>query len=157
MPHSSQIGASNRFIWPDFGRSLQEIQDHYRWLGARFQIDFSRSIIGGFSRGGAVAVHLALSGQVPVSGFLAVAPSLRPETLPPLVEACSPGRVRGYLVVGERDAWSYRTSLELAEALRRRGIPCELEIHPSLGHDYPLDFAHCLRRALDVLTESGPP
>lgn len=116
------------------------------------RIDPGRSIIGGFSRGAALAIHLALTGQVPAAGFLAVAPSFHGDELQALTAMPSLKQVRGYLVAGEQDPRSYQQAGELEAALRQRGMLCRVERHPQLGHDYPGTFADTLTQALDFLT-----
>jgi predicted esterase len=60
-------------------------------------------------------------------------------------------KVRGYITVGELDNVCYENSQTLAAQLQARNLPCKLEIHPDLGHEYPLDFEKVLTRALEFI------
>lgn len=150
MPQSSRVMGRRRFGWSGQEQAEPEIQEHYRGLAGRWHLDPARSVIGGMSRGGALAIQLALAGRVPARSFLAVAPALKPEAVPQLVAGCAPGEVRGYVVVGEQD-YAYPAARELVAALRERGYPCQLESHPDLAHAYPDDFGASLERALGSL------
>lgn len=145
MPQSPQLVSHNRFGWNDMDRAAPEVADHFAALVG----DPARSVVCGFSRGAALAVRLALLGEAPVQGFIAVAPSIRVEAVRPLVNACQSERVHGCILVGDQD-FAYPAAQELATAMRERSLTCELVDFPGLGHDYPPDFAAVLRQKLLV-------
>ena len=111
-------------------------------------------VVAGFSQGGGLAIWLALSGAIEACGFVAAAPSLRwVEGLAPLIEANRARAARGYIVTGERDP-RFESVKTLADSLRSHGIPCELESHPDLGHDFPPDFEQSLDQALKFMLQA---
>jgi dienelactone hydrolase len=117
--------------------------------------DRARVVTAGISKGGEVAVWLALSGALPARGFIAIAPGGpridEPERLLPLVEASREQGIRGYLIVGDQDTFCYEPTLKLAAFLKQHDVAHELEVHPGAGHGFPPDFEQSLRRALEFI------
>jgi predicted esterase len=158
LPQSSQVRGPDGYIWNDQDRAVREIQEHYATLCEQYAIDPDRVVLAGFSRGGELAIWLALSGTIEVRGFIAVGPggpyTNEPDKWAPLIEASQGRGLRGYLVVGEQDIFCYEGTQALAALLKSRDIPCELEVHPNLGHDFPPDFQQSLARALEFLLQA---
>jgi dienelactone hydrolase len=146
LPQSSQVGRSDGYIWNDQDWAVREIQEHYAALCEQYAVDPERVVVAGFSRGGELAE---------TRGFIAVGPGgpymSEPDNWVPLIEASQARGLRGYLVVGEQDIFCYEGTQALAALLRSRGVPCELEIHPNLGHDFPPEFQQSLARALEFV------
>lgn len=144
LAQSSQVWAPGKYFWGDRDRALAEVKAHLDGLGPH-----SSTVIAGFSMGAAVAMFGVLSGTLPVTGFLAVAPAIRPETFLPLL-AEARRDIRGYIVIGDGD-WAFPAAREFASAMREAGLACELEVHPGLGHEYPPGFADQLPERLAAL------
>lgn len=142
---SSQVLAPGRYHWQDADKAAAELREHAAAVGAA-----PLTVLAGYSMGAGLAIRAVLSGVVPARGFLAVAPSVRVEQVIPLLATAPPG-VRGYIVVGKEDGWSYGPATQLAAALQEAGLECAVEAHDGLGHDYPADFAASLRRGLAFL------
>lgn len=142
---SSQVFAPGRYHWQDTAKATEEVRRHLEEIG-----EASLTVLAGFSMGAGLAIRAALSGAVPASGFLAVAPSFRIEQMAPLITA-APRGLRGYVVVGTED-WCYAAAKELAAAMQEAELACTVEEHPSLAHDYPPEFAASLKRGLAFLT-----
>ena len=101
LPQSSQLEAPNAAVWNDYERGTREVQSHYSALNEQYELDSERMIIGGFSAGGGLAIHLAVTGAIRARGFVVVGPYLRnPDSLIPLLETARARRVRGYMVMG---------------------------------------------------------
>jgi acetyl esterase/lipase len=134
---------------------VREIQEHYDALCRQHAVDPDRVVVAGFSMGGELAIWLALSGTIEARGFIAVGPGgpymNEPDRWVPLIEASQGRGLRGYLVVGELDVFCYEGTLALAELLKARGVPCQLEVHPNLGHDFPPEFQQSLARTLEFI------
>lgn len=75
LPQSSQPLWKDAYIWDDLDISSEEVRRHFRSLLQRYAVDQNRIILAGHNMGGEVAIWLALSGVLPVSGFLAIAPN----------------------------------------------------------------------------------
>lgn len=142
---SSQVMGPGRYHWQDADKATEELQQHLAAIGEALL-----TVLAGFSMGAGVAIRAVLSGTVPARGFLAVAPSIRMEQMTPLI-AAAPRDLRGYIVVGTEDGWSYGPATQLAAALRGAGLECSVEKVEGLDHDYPADFAASLERGLAFL------
>jgi predicted esterase len=153
MPQSSQPwDVEGHYVWGDWEVTERQLEKYAATLGQRVDYDRARIVTAGISKGGEVAVWLALSGTVPACGFIAIAPGGpridEPERLSPLVEASREKGLRGYLIVGDQDTYCYEPTLKLAAFLKEHDITHELEVHPGAGHWFPPDFEQSLRRAL---------
>ena len=149
MPKSSQLGSPNTFVWDDTARAREEIANQYKQLLEKYSIDRTRVILAGFSQGAAMALQICLRNVMPVTGFLAVGPGrFALEDLNELVRSAR-GK-RGYLVVGERDP-RYEMLTQIHALFNQNGIPCEMEKHPEMGHEFPKDFKQSIAKALKFL------
>jgi predicted esterase len=157
LPQSSQAGRSDGYVWNDRDWAVREMQEHVVALCEQYAVDPHRVVVAGFSLGGELAIWLALSGTIEARGFIAMGPGgpymREPDNWVPLIEASQGRGLRGYLVVGELDVFCYEGTLALAALLKSRDIPCKLEVHPNLGHDFPSDFQQSLPRALEFVLQ----
>jgi predicted esterase len=144
LAQSSQVWAPGKYFWQDRSLGITEVASHLATLQAP-----ENTVLAGFSAGAALAIHAVLSGTLPVTRFLAVAPAIRLESVLPLLAACRRD-VHGYVVVGELD-WCRPASVELANAMRQGNLRCELELHPNLTHDFPPEFSAQLDQRLTTL------
>jgi predicted esterase len=156
MPQSSQPwGMEGRYVWGDWEVTEQQLKKYWRLLGQQAEYDPARIVTAGISKGGEVAVWLAMSGTIPARGFIAIAPGGpridEPERLLPLVEASREKGLRGYLIVGDQDTSCYEPTMRLAGFLREQGIAHELETHPDVEHWFPPEFEQSLHRALKFI------
>lgn len=78
LAQSSQVLAPGRYFWGDRTRALAEIRAHLEVLGPRDPV-----VLAGFSAGAGAAMYGVLSGALPPTRFLAVAPAFRPQDLLP--------------------------------------------------------------------------
>ncbi len=151
MPRSSQLSWPGAYGWDDSELAGKEIVAHYDTLCARHPVDCQRLVIAGISQGGALAVHLALGGNLPACGFLAVAPGNSvTDGLEALIQSAQGSGLRGYLVAGGKDP-RYETFKQIHALFLQYGIPCEMEDHPELGHEFPPDFEKSLENAIRFL------
>lgn len=154
LPQSSQVFGPNIYTWDDREWAEREIIAHMESLDGQHRLDHQRSVVGGFSVGGRLAIWLALNDIIPLRRFIAVAPLLYEDELDhlrPMMESCRQRGVRGYIVVGAQDQRCYQGARAFTKMLHEHDIPCTLEIYAHLGHDFPPDFDQSLLRALHVL------
>lgn len=149
---SSQIFGPNAYVWNDLELGAQEIKDHYQDLTASASLEPAQTIVGGFSKGGEMAIWLALKEIIPLAGFIAVNPggSYIEDVILflPLIENCKTlGQMRGWLLVGENDM-NLPNVKALHEMLTSHGLNCELIIAPEIAHDFPENFDQILSQAL---------
>ncbi len=151
VPRSSQLSWPGAYGWNDSQLAAKEIVAHYDALCAQYPVDRQRLVIAGFSQGGALAVHLVLGGKLPACGFLAVVPGNSvTDGLDALIQSAQGRGLRGYLVAGGKDP-RYETFKQIHALLLQHGIPCEMEDHPELGHEFPPDFEKSLGKAISFL------
>jgi predicted esterase len=154
LPQSSQIVGHDSFVWDERDTREQELRDNWTSLSQQYAIDEQRTVIGGFSMGGETAIVTALTGVVPLRGFIAVAPggplTGQPEAWKPLIEAVQGRGVRGVIIIGGRDQLTGQTRT-LVKQLNAGGVPCELVEYAEMAHAYPPDFAERLPGWLDFV------
>jgi len=107
-----------------------------------------------------MVVQLALAGDVPARGVIAVCPGgpLSRETdrwAPIIAQGQARQRrdrdLRFHVIVGRQDTFA-PAGEKLAEMLRAAGFPCTFEAHEAMGHDYPSDFRDRLGDLLAAVT-----
>ena len=129
---SSQPATESAFCWDDRDQVRRDLAAVLPEVPAHGEV-----VLAGFSQGAAIALELALAGDVvPASAVIGVAPSYPPDTRFP--EA----RLALHVVIlrGSEDDWG-RSVPGTVEALRAAGHRVRVEEVPGLGHDYPDDFA----------------
>lgn len=152
LPQSSQVMGEHTFGWNDRDWAVREIEQHVAAVQQQYPIDQERFIVAGFSMGGGLAATLALSGQLPVRGFIGVGPFLvSADSVMPLLEAPRTRQLRAYLLASERDAHCYSVAQKLAALLPAHGIACQIELHPDLGHDFPDEFERGIAKGLEFI------
>jgi predicted esterase len=160
MPQSSQPwDVEGRYVWGDWEVTERQLAKYWSLLNQEHVYDPARVVTAGISKGGEVAVWLAMSGKVSARGFIAVAPGGpridEPRELLSFVETSRDKGLRGYLIVGDQDAFCYEPTMKLSAFLKEQGISYELEIYPGEGHWFPHSFAQSLRRALSFILEGA--
>lgn len=144
---------SGVYGWSDEGRACQEICDHFRQLLEQYPVDLQHVVAGGFSQGGGLVVRMAIRQEIPMNGFIAVAPYLpgaevmAKEAIQGIEQGKKP---RGYLVVGGQDHLQDGFG-PIAGLLGSVSVPHQIERHPETGHAYPPEFQQTLNRALSFI------
>lgn len=149
LAQSSQPVGSDAFVWTDRDRALAELREHIDTLEARGDVDVERGVLGGFSQGAALALRAVLADEVPLTRFIAQAPSFGSISVDPVVADHHPRKhqIEGVVLVGTADQAS-DDATTMAAALERRVGRCDLEVVEDLGHDSPPDFPDRLHRWL---------
>ena len=160
MPQSSQPwGMEGRYVWGDWEVTEMQLKKYWKILGKKTDFNLDQIVTAGISKGGEVAMWLAISGTIPARGFIAIAPGGpfldEPERLIPLLEKNRKKKIRGYLIVGKQDTYCYESTIRLASFLKDQNIDYKLIVHPDAGHWFPPNFEHSLRHALDFITGKG--
>ena len=158
MLQSSQVSGPDMYVWDDLELGASEITAHYQQLSKEHQVDSGQVVISGFSKGGEMAIWLALKEIIPLAGFIAVNPGgpyiQEIDKWLPILENCKTlTEQRGFFVVGEHDP-SAENIKALHEMLVSHGMKCELVISPEIAHDFPEDFSQTLAQALKYVAQS---
>jgi predicted esterase len=150
---SSQLLMSDAYIWNDLERGTTDVAQLYQLLNTKDVIDREHILLGGFSAGGGLAIHLAVTGAINTRGFLVVGPYLRDlEGLKPYLDTAAARGLRGYVVMGlEEPPEGQEIMRSIHALLNAHGIPCQLEEHPTVAHAFPADFKRSIEKALSFL------
>jgi predicted esterase len=140
--------------WPDYETSIHQINTYLDTINQHTTLDLKHSITGGLSMGGDLAIRLALTGTIPVCGFIAVSPGgpLRnePEKWQPLIDDARHRDFHGIIIRGKEDqAIPRKYNQTLTNMLNDSGIPCQFIEYPKLGHWYPPNFADIIADFID--------
>ena len=151
LAQSSQMSSLDSYVWDDVELSQRELQAHFKELQMNYALDAGRIVLGGFSQGGAMAILLALRGDIPCVGFLAISPgwAIHEHVIPTPAEPAKARGVHGVIVAGGKDP-RFSTIVQLGATLSKHGTACQLETRPELGHAYPSDFNELLERTLST-------
>lgn len=151
VPESSQLRSPNAHAWYDRQRAINEIRTHYESLRRNQALHLNRIVLAGYSQGGALAIWMAVTGTIPVRGFVGVAPPAQDlKEIASLLEQAAAKAVRGYFLVGDSD-FVFDGTRKLYDLLRSHDMPVQLEVRPNLTHEVPEDFAKSLHRALTFI------
>ena len=110
-------------------------------------------VLGGFSRGGEMALKLAVEGVGESRRAMAVCPAPMREALGP----ASPGgsRLGGCYIFAGREDGQYDAAVSAARELSALGAAVTLDERDGYGHEFPSDFAAVLSRYLKDPEISG--
>ncbi|MFX1516932.1 MAG: alpha/beta hydrolase [Promethearchaeota archaeon] len=151
MPRSTNLFWSGRdsAYWPDHETAANQIKTYINKLKQEKLLDLERIVVGGLSQGAELAVWLAVSGEIPVRGFIVIAPGGQwmneLEKWQTLIKSRKKRDLRGMIILGEKDeAVPHENIKKLVKMLNDGNIPCQFIEYPNLGHWYPPDFADIL-------------
>lgn len=152
MPQSSQIEFSDGYSWDDLEQGTHELKSHYNQLRNQGNANEEQVIIGGFSAGARVALHTILEENLPIRGFIFVAPWLPDvddlqDKLPLLAEQ----GIKGYIICGDHDQDCLEETNRFVELLKEKDIPHTYKLVEGLDHDYPDGFDEFLSEAIQYL------
>ena len=149
LAQSTQPTFTGAYGWDDPEQGLADVLFYYEQLLQKYQIDPQRTVIAGFSQGGGMAIHTALTGKLDTRGFIAVACWWQdPKALASQTETAE--RLRGYFIIGEKDH-TLETTREIQRVLKENGIPFDEEVHADLAHEFPSDFEKTFDAAIDFI------
>jgi dienelactone hydrolase len=129
---STQPAKESAFCWDDPKQTRRDVAALLPQLPVHGDV-----VLTGFSQGAAIALDLALAGDVVrASGVIGVGPSYPPSTSFPMAKR----PLRVVILRGTEDPWGSGIP-GTVEALRAAGHRVHVDEVPGLGHDYPADFA----------------
>lgn len=161
-PQSSQAMWRGAYAWDDTQITLAELQNHYAQLAGVYAIDPNFVILGGKNTGAMAALHAAVSGALPATGFFALMTAgaaldadlswdtaLATYTSREVIQA-----LRGYaILVGYDDEIAIETLQSATEAFNQAGIPAAFEIIPPFDKPDSPEFEEAFQNALEFLQE----
>jgi phospholipase/carboxylesterase len=114
---------------PDLTQSREQLTNFLNSLTDQLQIPFSRTILGGFSQGGAmtldVGLQLPLAGLMVLSGYLHAPPRLQTTDTPAV-----------FIVHGRQDmVVPVQAAHRTRDSLQALGVPVQYQEYPFMGHE----------------------
>jgi hypothetical protein len=144
--------------WDTHEESRAFIEEQAREHLQGHAIDPGRIILGGFSKGGEVAMVLSLQGWRGAKGFIGVGAGgyyhMEPDRWQPLLASPPPG-LRGVVLYSPNDLGRAGGPNRTLEMMRSAGIEIRQEVYPAEGHVFPEDFEERFERAAAFLLETA--
>ena len=152
LPISSQIQGNNVSTWQDQSIAEKELVMHHSEIQKKYALKPDTTILSGFSLGGYAAMVAALKQIFPVRGFISVAPSIKDtKEFDQLLKNVRTTNLRGYFLLGEEDDRINPTVIEWINKLNKKGIACDKEIFPGIGHNFPKEYQPAIERAISFI------
>ncbi len=155
FPQSTQLIAMDGYNWTeDVSLSLREIRKAYDQVVRDYQVDRDQVIVGGFSSGGVASLEVVLKDVLPVQGFVVLCPAKPEDLSPDEIAAASRRGVRGTLLTTEMDG-RLDQQREMADIMKKQGLPLVLHVSPDIGHWYPEDLAERIDEAISHIRQQA--
>ena len=140
---STQPVFHGAYHWDNSARALDDLLFYYEQVSQKYAVEPGRAVIAGFSQGSGMAIYTALTGSLPVRGFIGIGTWWAdPNEL-----AMENKNVRGYFITGEKDHTLDRAR-EIQEVLGRNNVEFAEEVHADLGHEFSSDFGASFDKAI---------
>ena len=155
FPLAPHLDACGEHWWDSDDESIDVVLAHLKSVQQQFSITPDRLLWSGFSRGGEVAMQLALRGCFDQKVFLTIGAGgtfhTDPERWRPVIEAAAPD-ARGVMMYSPYDRERVGKPLDLlVSMLADRGIACQIVDYEAEGHVFPHDFETRFRAAVEFL------
>lgn len=149
---SSQVLCTNASGWTDdYSITRRDILSCYKRVEREYNLDRDTIIVGGFSGGSIASIETVMANLLPARGFIALCPSLKPESFTPenAQKAASRG-ARGVIFEGELEG-DVPAEQEMMETMKKAHFPFRFIVNPGTGHAFPEDFPARLAQAVDFV------
>jgi predicted esterase len=147
IPQSSQFTMTDSYVWDDINIGIPEIQHHFETIKSKYPLDLNKIVLAGFSKGGYLALELALSQKLPLKHLLLISPFIPDLSMyPPKLDNFKRMGGEIYILIGENDKECFKNANKLATLCIEKGIHSKIEIIKNLGHAYPDQFPKFLPR-----------
>lgn len=134
------------YHWDNPEQGLADLRFYYDQVSQQYPIDLQRVVIAGFSQGSGMAIYTALTGGLPVRGFIGIGTWWADAN-----QLDMPGnQVRGYFITGEKDHTLARAR-EIQDVLHRNNVEFAEEVHADLGHEFSSDFGASFDKAIHFI------
>ncbi|MGQ0603476.1 MAG: hypothetical protein ACT4QE_17485, partial [Anaerolineales bacterium] len=155
FPLANHLVTCRRHWWDGHEENVGIVASHIQSIRSQYPIAEDKLLLSGFSKGGEVAMYMALRGCLNQKVFLTVGAGgylhLEPEKWRPIIAAASPD-VRGVMLYSPYDLDRIGKSLEvILPMLAERGIAYQFIEYEAEGHTFPTDFERRFREAVKFL------
>lgn len=156
LPQSEYVLWTDGYSWADHASGAAQLNTRYAKLVEEYSIDPTRTVLGGYSMGGEVALTAALTGDIEAAGFvclgLAGPNTSEPDQWSEAINQAKGKALRGVILLGEEDFSMPLENVELVvEKLNQAGIETKLIPIPGVAHVYPDNFDALLDQAFEFI------
>jgi predicted esterase len=152
-PH--RLNSGDR-LWLDLERGELDLEAAVEAVVPHVSARAAPLVLGGFAQGGAIALHLALTGVVPADAVVLVAATHRYLEVVDAAGEAAPEGLRALIVVGDGER-HVAAARETADRLEGLGVDVRLDVRAGVGHVVPPGLPDQLPSLLAELTASPPP
>jgi predicted esterase len=157
FPLAPHLVHCNKHWWDEHDENERHVLSHVQSIRSQYPIMEDKLLWSGFSKGGEVAMYMALRGCLGHKVFLTVGAGGylhgEPERWRPIIEAASP-EVRGVMMYSSYDlARSGHSGKVILSMLEDRGIAYQFIEYEAEGHVFPGDFDRRFQDAVAFLFE----
>lgn len=145
---STQPVFQGAYHWDNPEQGLADLRFYYDQVSQQYPVDPQRILIAGFSQGSGMAIFTALTGNLPVRGFIGIGTWWAD----PSQLDVQGKQVRGYFITGEKDHTLERAR-EIQEVLLKNNVEFAEEVHADLGHEFSSDFGASFDKAIHFIFE----
>jgi pimeloyl-ACP methyl ester carboxylesterase len=142
-PMAKRLVGYGSHWWDTHEENREIIVEQAAEILQQYPIDYDRVVLGGFSKGGEVAMVLALQGWLGARGFIGIGAGgyyhMQPELWRPLLES-PPRGLSGVLMYSPYDLERAGGENQTLKSLQAAGIEIWLEKYAAEGHVFPEDF-----------------
>lgn len=157
FPLASHVVGYGSHWWDKHEENVEIVSAHIQELCKQYPVARDRILYSGFSKGGEVAMLMALRGCLNVKSFLTIGAGgylhLEPEKWRPIIEA-APSDVRGVMMYDAYDLGRIGKSLDIIlPMLADRGISYQFIQYEAEGHVFPDDFERRFADAVQFILQ----
>lgn len=151
---SSQVSYHGCYEWlanPSTAQS--DIKKCYELLLKQYSVDEGRVIIGGFSAGAITSIDVTMANIIPLRGFIAISPEIKPESFTEKSVTASKAKgVKGAFMEGEL-VLPIEDEDRMMAVFNEVNFPYQYYINKGIGHAIPDDIQDKLRKAIDFILQ----
>ena len=149
---SSQVVGQDAYCWDNRSLAEKEVIEQVDQIGQQAALKPTRVVLAGFSQAAGLVLRLALNGQIPASGVIAVVPaSFSDDDFERLRHSHHLAGKRVVILASKNDDTWIKTANHLAALLESLGVPHLYTVYDGAGHDFPPDFRDNLPQYLAFL------
>jgi hypothetical protein len=151
---SSQVLYPKCYGWlKDYPTAKKDLKECFDQVLDQYSVDLQRVYISGFSGGAIMSTEVALAGDLPVRGWIALCPEIKPPSFTSdNLQLIKKRGVKAVFLEGALKAW-LPDEQQMIEMFKEIDFPHQLIVNPGIGHAFPDDFEQKLDQALAFIEQ----